>query len=273
MTPQINRSIGDKLYSALTNTMEGIFQLGEQVQLSFSAYQLMHQTIDQDEDEVFTLSYPIGLRADGTQIIGHTDYPKEQLKDRYIHLADSHLSLTSIYSLVTWMETLFGDVIRIIILEFPKKLGPKRKVPLSSILSADSLESVHLAAADSLLNDLSYKSPRDFASEFDDITGINLLEIPAFHKYIEFKATRDIYLHNKGVASDVYLEKAGAFSRVKSGYLLPVNVQYFLSCYEASLQTCESLKESFHLIWYSSEYEAAQLRSSTQNDNTAIIET
>ncbi|MGH8604613.1 MAG: hypothetical protein ACREXR_18065, partial [Gammaproteobacteria bacterium] len=94
------------------------------------------------------------------------------------------------------------------------------------------LEDVHLCALDSLLNDLSYKSPKDFAESIDELLSINLLECPAFHRYMEVKVSRDIFIHNRGIANDVYVRKAASHVRVRSGMALPADTVYFLESYE-----------------------------------------
>ena len=87
----------------------------------------------------------------------------------------------------------------------------------------------------SILNDLSYKSPTEFGKEAADIVSVNLLECSAYHQYIEMKATRDVFVHNDGVANEIYVRKAGSHARVRSGVALPINQVYFLECYESCL--------------------------------------
>src|SRR3546814_7747594 len=46
-------------------------------------------------------------------------------------------------------------------------------------------------------------------------------------KWFEVKATRDIIVHNSGIANDTYLKKAGDLHRVGDGQQLPVDADYF----------------------------------------------
>ena len=143
---------------------------------------------------------------------------------------------------------------------YPQKLGTKRTLPIKTILEATSIQEVHMRATDGLINELTYKSPAEFAEAIRSLIPINLLECPAFHKYIEIKATRDIYIHNKGIANDVYLRKAGSHARVKEGTVLPSDIQYFLESYESCLQLIEWLESELHQHWHSSEYEESLKR-------------
>jgi len=151
---------------------------------------------------------------------------------------------------------MLGDLIRRIVLEFPAKLGSKRQIALKEVLEANSLRDLHIRATDALLNELSYKSPREFAIEAEKVLSLNLLECPSYHSYIEMKATRDVLIHNKGIANDTYASKAESHSRAKSGMKLPVTQVYFLEVYESCIQLIEWLAPKLHRTWYSSEFDA-----------------
>jgi len=131
-------------------------------------------------------------------------------------------------------------------------------LPLYAVLEAYTLQEVHLKATDSLLNELSYKSPAEFAGALQSLLSVNLLECPAFHRYVELKATRDIHVHNRGLANDTYLKKSGSHARVARDVFLPVDIPYFLESYEACLQVTEWLEVELDQHWHSSEREAAK---------------
>ena len=156
------------------------------------------------------------------------------------------------------MEAMLGDIVRAVTIRYPQKIGSKRTVSLQIVLESTSVEEIHLRATDALLNDLSYKSPLEFAESLEQLLSINLMECPAFHRYIEVKATRDIFIHNRGIANDIYVRKSGSHARVKSGQQLPTDSQYFLESYESCLQIAEWLEKQLHDKWHSSDYEARQ---------------
>jgi len=62
-------------------------------------------------------------------------------------------------------------------------------------------------------------------------------------------------IHNKGVASSVYVSKSGMFARVNSGVKMPVDDIYFMESYEYSLKLTEWLERSCHDKWFSEEFE------------------
>ena len=108
---------------------------------------------------------------------------------------------------------------------------------------------------DDLLNELARNSPREFANSFEKLVNIKLLKCPSYHRFEEIKATRDIYMHNRGVTNEVYYRKAGSHARAKLGNNLPVDNVYFMESYEYCLQLCEWLEKQLHDKWHSSEHE------------------
>jgi hypothetical protein len=248
-------NLGNQLNQIVHRTVMNLFQIGELSQVSYLALENFAKMIHASPHEVLEFPFPIGVNPDGSLMLQKQPRAKQELIARCAHLAENQLALNGIYQLVTTVETMLGDICRSVILKYPKKLGGKRSVAFATIIEAQSIEALHLYAADSLLHELSYKSPKDFAEAMAEITGVNLLEIPAFHRYIEVKATRDVYLHNQGIANEIYLAKASTHTRVQTGQLLPVNIQYFLQAYEAALQIAEVLELKLHEQWPSSERE------------------
>jgi hypothetical protein len=250
-----NVSIGNQLNRIAQATIHSLFSQGEIVQLTYSAFEEATKSIQDIQNDEIVITYPIGYNPDQTTMQGSRTYQKQELLDRHIQLATVLLPMNGLFQIVTNVEALLTDSVRAVVAKFPKKLGQKRSVSLQLILESKSIEEVHIRATDELLHELSYKSPREFAEHFEQLLSINLLECPAYHKYIEVKATRDIHIHNRGIVNDTYSRKAGSHARAIAGKYLPVTVAYFLESYEAALQLNEWLERAFDQHWHSSEYE------------------
>jgi hypothetical protein len=264
-------SIGNTLYQLTLNAKYQLFNQGEQAQLIYGAFDVVANNVQSSPEETITIQFPIGYKPDRTAMLSTRNYAKQELLSRYQFLAFQQLPANGVVQLVTIIEAMFGDVVRSIIMKFPQKLGAKRAIPMQAVLEAKSIEDVHIRATDALLNELAYKSPHEFAEALNGLLSINLLECPAFHKYMELKATRDIYIHNRGVANDIYVRKAGTHARVAANQSLPVDIQYFLESYESCLQLNEWLQGKLHDQWHSSELEAAQMASSQSSISSAPL--
>ncbi len=250
-----NTNTGNAINQRVNNALLSLFEEGQEWQLTYSSYDEMAKRIQSDEDDVFTLSYPIGFRPDKTSMLGNRQYTEEELLKRISDLANEKLALNGIYQLITIIEALLGDLVRLIIIKFPKKIGNKRSIKSIDILNCNSIEDLHAKTANVILNELSYKSPKDFAEESKKFISVNLLECPSFHKYIEIKATRDIHIHNLGIVNELYIAKSSTHVRAPLDQYLPVNNTYYLESYEACLQLVEWLERELHEIWPSSEFE------------------
>lgn len=248
-------SIGDRLYSLVFTTKGELFQQSRMAQLTYQAFDKYVQEIDNLKEDEIKVSYPVGYRPSKEAMFGEIVYTKDELKHEYNVLAFNHLPVNGIYKLVTLIEAMLLDILRIIITKYPQKLGNKRQIDISIILSSNSLEEAKLYVVNKFINELAYQSPEDFVKDFEQITSINLFETPVTHRYKEIKTTRDIYIHNMGIVNEIYIKKAGSHARAKIGENLPIDIQYFLESYEYCLQLCEFLETKLHEIWPSAKYE------------------
>ncbi len=248
-------NIGNHLNQVVLTAKRALFEQGELAQLTYGAFDIAVRELQSSEVESVEVTFPVGYNPDKTAMHTTRIYPKDELLMKYQRLAFHQLSVNAIVQLVTIVETMLGDVVRVVVVRFPKKLGNKRNLSIQTVLESTSIEEIHLRATDALLNELSYKSPAEFAESAQQLFSVNLLECPAFHRYVEVKATRDIFIHNGGVANDVYVRKAASHARVKAEMTLPVDIQYFLESYESCLQLSEWIEAKLNDTWHSSEYE------------------
>jgi hypothetical protein len=248
-------NLGDQLNRTVCGARSAMFDQGELAQLTYRAFDIAIRTTKATEEEQIEITFPIGYTAHKTALESSRKYRKDELVKIYEFLSIHQLSINAIVQLVTIVETMIGEIVSAIVMRYPEKLGGKRTLSIQTILESASLEEIHVRATDTLLNELSYKSPADFAEFMKQLLSVNLLECPAFHRYMEIKATRDIFIHNRGVANEVYVRKAGTHLRVSSGMTLPMDIGYFLESYEQCLQVADWLERELHGRWHSSEYE------------------
>lgn len=250
-----NVNIGNQLNQIVVLARSSMFDQGELAQLTYGAFDIAVQGMQAMNQEEIEVTFPIGYKPEKTTMQTTRTYRKEDLLLKYQFLAFHQLSVNALVQLVTIVETMLGDVVRTVVLRYPHKLGGKRSISIQAVLESTSLEEIHLRTTDALLNELTYKSPLEFTESMQQLLSVNLMECPAFHRYMEIKATRDIFIHNRGIANDVYIRKAGSHRRVESGRTLPVDIQYFLESYEHCLQIADWLEMELHCHWNSSEYE------------------
>lgn len=255
-----SQSLGNKINQIIWDARASLFNQGELADLSYRALDTATKAVAELDQESIEIEYPIGWRADKTAISNKRVYQKDELQQRYRFLAFEQLPINGLVQLVTIVEAMLGDIVRAVVLKYPKKMGSKRTVSLEHVLEARSLEDVQVRAVDALLHDLSYRSPAEFSEAAKELISLNLLECPAFHCYMELKASRDIFIHNGGIANEIYVRKSGSHVRVRSGMRLPAGIEYFLESYESCLQLTEWLEEQLHEIWQSSDFDGRRAR-------------
>jgi hypothetical protein len=248
-------NIGNLLNRIINDAQHNLFSQGELAQLTFGAFDSAASNVRNGPHDSITITFPVGFRANKETIDGTKEYNRDDLVRQYEFLALHTLPLNGIVQLVTIVEALLMDVVRLVVLKYPKKLGGKRQVGLETILQASTLEEIQIRATDALIHELSYESPSGFSDSMQKLLSIDLQNCPAFHRYVELKATRDIYIHARGVANEVYVKKAGSHSRVKAAEALPIHIGYFLESYEACIQLTEWLEGELHQLWHSDELE------------------
>lgn len=165
----------------------------------------------------------------------------------------------SIVFAVALVENYISSSLENIIRAYPKKLlisvkGTELKdtdsvhVDVRDVVNADSLDSLIAKKAAQRVRDASYATPESyfgycakvFAFEFDDSIR---------QQYNEIKATRDIHVHNDGVANQIYLKKASNLARAREGDPLLVDSEYLgvsISCLKQILaDTYRGLKNKY----------------------------
>lgn len=221
-------NLGNLLNRIVHSGRSRLFEQGELAELTYGALEITIGTLDKSPKETIEFAFPVGWRPDNQPISGHRSYQKAELRDRYMFLAHRQLALNGLVQIVTITEATLTDVIRAVVRKHPQKLGSKRTVPLQMVLEAASIEDVHIKATDSYVNELAYKSPAEYAEAVERQLSVNLNDSSAFHKYIEVKATRDIHMHNGGIANDVYVRKAS--SHALSGLVSSFQLKSTISC-------------------------------------------
>lgn len=243
-------ALGDELKDIGDMNVRRLLEIGEGMELAANAFDVVTQQIGQAQEQVWTFSIPLCNDHNG-QLISSSpiEYKREDLQYRYSTMRNFGLPYVGVLQAVTLMEDWMDRVIRSVLCKYPMKLKKTRQVPITVLLSAASLESARDMAVSLFLHELSYRTPREYADEASEILGISLTDIPAFSRYVEVKATRDIWVHNLGQCNDIYIHKAGSHARVKVGDYLPLNVPYFLHCYHTCITLTQDTHSQLQSIW------------------------
>jgi len=105
----------------------------------------------------------------------------------FLEDSDTLISKWVFINFVAIYEAWTSDILRAILRKYPQKLK-KEKEELRGIL---------------------YGGPKGVTKRLQEITSIEMGNIPELAEVIRLKAVRDILLHNKGIVNKTYLRKSG----------------------------------------------------------------
>lgn len=155
---------------------------------------------------------------------GHVTTEKE-LPGKIQRYVTEYLTAATFQQFVSLFEEFAFGLMRQWLLAYPQRLE-RKQIPISVVLAAADLGSVKLAAVNRELNELSYKKVREWFSYLEDLVKLGCPTADEIDRLAEIKATRDVYVHNRGVAGATYVEKAGNKKRCDAGQKLELPEQY-----------------------------------------------
>lgn len=132
---------------------------------------------------------------------------------------------------VSIFEWYFFDLLEVLLKFRPEHISGKRQFELSIVFNSEDKPEIIKKVVDIELNKLKYQNIFDWMEYLNKIVGIEYPSGDDIEKLAEMKASRDVIVHNNYIVNDVYLRKAGKFTRFKLGDKLKVNEkEYFNDC-------------------------------------------
>lgn len=153
----------------------------------------------------------------------------EAVREVFTEAVGSKIYWATLIYLVSLAEHAFLDLARKFLLHDPRRFlidNGSKKIEAKMIVDAGNFETLLEQMADLILHDLSYQKPADQMKYFEKVFGISFRQELAA-QWFEIKATRDILVHNGGMANGIYIQKAGSQARVACGEMLPIDRKYF----------------------------------------------
>ena len=157
----------------------------------------------------------------------------DELKDIAANAVSQEIYYSVFVYVVAQVEAFLGDVL-FEMLSFDNRRIKTRvkgidhvsKIDVSDVIDSVSREELISGIILKELTALFYASPALQIEYFQSVTGVSLPK-ELTNQWLEIKATRDIIVHNSGIANSVYLKKADSLARAKDGEQLPIDEKYF----------------------------------------------
>ena len=132
---------------------------------------------------------------------------------------------------ISIFEAFLADFLRFWLLAYPKSLGSSQ-VKFKTILMAADKDAITRFVVDKQLNEVTYKSPHDWFKYLEERAKLGVPTEDEVNQFSEAKASRDILVHNGGLANKIYESKAGDLARYKAGDRIEIPSDYHKATWE-----------------------------------------
>ncbi len=122
-------------------------------------------------------------------------------------------------------EIFFFDLLRLWLTAYPQNLGGK-KVEFKAVLDAPDKEAIVPLVVNKELNEVLYKRPAGWFAYLEERAKLGCPTPDEIQHVADAKATRDVLMHNRGVAGKSYEAKAKPLARYADGERIEVGEAY-----------------------------------------------
>ncbi len=144
---------------------------------------------------------------------------------------------------VSIFETYLVDLLRLWLTAHPESLGGK-KVDFRTVLEAADKDAITSAVVGRELNELAYEKPAGWFAYLNQRVALDCPSADQIERIAEAKATRDLLVHNRGVANPTYLAKAGPRARCADGERVEVSEHYHRQTWELFRDVVAAMSEA-----------------------------
>ena len=137
---------------------------------------------------------------------------------------NNYLPAAMIQQFVSLTETFLTDLVQLWLTAYPNHL--KGQVDVQTIIAAPDKAAILRPLIDQYVLSMGYKRPSEWFKQLHGIVAISHPSAPEIDQFAEFKATRDVFVHNRGIVNEIYLLKAGALARASLGQPLDLPDPY-----------------------------------------------
>jgi hypothetical protein len=126
---------------------------------------------------------------------------------------------------ISIFENFYFDLLRLWLTAYPQSLG-KRMVDLKTVLELPDKDAITTLVVRKELNEVLYDRPTEWFAYLEDKAKLSCPNADEIARIAEAKASRDVLVHNKGMANKAYELKAGNLARFHDGDRISIPEYY-----------------------------------------------
>lgn len=213
-------ALSDDVQALATRTLLALEASHDYYTYTKRVWRLLHQLVK--EGRTFTFRNP----ATGTSVDHHALLGRTQL-----YVTD-YLTSSTFQHFVSLFEDFVFELLRLWLASYPGSLS-KKQIEMSAVLKAPDKSAIVLAVVEKELNELKYERLADWFTYLDRLARLGCPTADEIETLTEIKASRDILVHNNGIANATYTAKAGVKARHRDGEKLEIPEQYHRASWES----------------------------------------
>lgn len=212
-------ALADDVQRLTARTLSALDESHDYYTYSKRVWRLLHEIVQ--EGKTFNLRNPgTGTRVDERVLIG-----RSQL---YVN---DYLMPSTFQHFVSLFEDFLFNLLRHWLAAYPGSLS-RRQVEMGAVLKAPDKAAIILSVVERELNELKYERLADWFAYLDRLVHLGCPTLDEIAILTEIKASRDVLVHNNGIANSTYLAKAGHRARHADGEKMELPEHYHRSSWE-----------------------------------------
>ncbi len=144
-----------------------------------------------------------------------TETTEAELASRAREYIKQQLPEATFQQFISILEAFIVDFMRLWLVSHPESLSNKQ-VDFKTVLELPDRDAITRFVVDKEVNEITYKSPASWFEYMDEKMKLGVPTTAERQKFTEAKASRDVLVHNRGIANKIYESKAGALARYKA---------------------------------------------------------
>ena len=132
---------------------------------------------------------------------------------------------------ISTFENFYLELLRLWLTAYPRSLG-KKTVDFKTILELPDKDAITGLVVGKELNEVLYERPTEWFAYLEDKAKLGCPAADEIDRIAEAKASRDVLVHNRGIANKIYESKAGHLARFKEGTRMSIPEHYHRETWE-----------------------------------------
>lgn len=142
-----------------------------------------------------------------------------------------YLAPTTFQLFVSLFQDFVFGFLGVWLMEYPSSLSSKQ-LHFQTVLESTDKTDIVRAVVEKELDGLAYKRVKDWFEYLEKTVNLGCPSQDQIERLAEIKASRDVLVHNKGIANRIYVDKSMGRHRFKDGEVLDIPEHYHRESWE-----------------------------------------